>query len=110
MTNKQRFRARIALLQEKGFDIGFDNVNGQDRITNRKESANLSDRTTPARLIQILQGLEAGIALERQRIDKTYPNLIDYLEQVVKQVNVEPVILAEIVRFLKDLDRQPWDI
>jgi len=61
MITKTQIRDRIARLQKLGYDIEVGWAYGQPRVTNLKESRDLSPRCSTGELMTWIDGFEAGI-------------------------------------------------
>lgn len=94
ITKTQIFRA-VESLQREGFDIGCDSHSMGIAITNKAESRHFASRGTPAFNRGVLDGFEAGVNAERQRI-KGQVAFMAWVRQHADQ--------AEVAAFLSSID------
>lgn len=66
MITKTQIRQRVARLQQAGYDIDVGWAYGQPRITNKKESRDLSPRCSTGQLMLWLGGFEAGLEAKKE--------------------------------------------
>jgi hypothetical protein len=95
--SRKQVAKRVSFLQRDGFNIDIDNAYGQDQFCNKGQSKNYTPRTTPSNNYHyVLNGIEAGINLERERIQTKHASMIAWLKE-------QHADMPEVAAFLQAL-------
>jgi hypothetical protein len=77
---REYIRSRVAYLQNLGYDVAVDYLNGMARITNKAESKDISPRLRNSEMVEWIGGYIAGLEAKQDQVTIKLQPLRERLE------------------------------